>query len=109
MLIFVCTFDPIPLDLLYEFMPFWDFNYINQETDREVFSRIGLEDRNLINVMGSMILFVLMFLISQIIFQALNPLRPYHRYIRRITDFLTLDTAYRTLFLVFFLEAYLDL
>lgn len=60
-LIFVCTFDPIPMDIIYEILPFWSFDKINIETDRFVFGRIGLEDRNIVNVMGSLFLFVFVF------------------------------------------------
>ena len=63
-LIFVCTFDPIPMDIFYELVPFWSFDKVNMENDRDVFSRIGIEDRNIINVLGSMFMFLALFFIS---------------------------------------------
>ena len=63
-LIMVCTFDPLPMDLIYEVAPVWSFDWVNAETNRGSFSRIGLEDRNIINVMGSMVVFIFLFLVT---------------------------------------------
>lgn len=63
-LIFVCTFDPIPMDIMYEILPIWSFNMVSMDNDRSVFSRIGLEDRNIVNVLGSLVVFATMGIIT---------------------------------------------
>jgi hypothetical protein len=67
-LIFVCTFDPVPVSILYEVMPIWAFDKLNMENDRAMFSRIGISDRNIINVMGSLYLFAVMFILIQSVY-----------------------------------------
>ena len=67
-LILVCTFDPIPMDVIYETADFWDFDRVNMDTDKVVFPRLGLEDRNIINVLGSAFLFMACFVFTQVIF-----------------------------------------
>jgi hypothetical protein len=62
-LIFVCTFDPVPMDIIYELIPIFDFKKIGMENDRPVFARIGLEDRNIVGVLGSVFLFGVLFFI----------------------------------------------
>ena len=44
-----------------EFMPVFSFDRVNESTDRTAFSRIGLEDRNMIYVMGGMFLVLVIF------------------------------------------------
>ena len=67
-LIFVCTFDPLPMDIIYELVPIFEFDRVNMETDRSVFPRIGLEDRNIIYVLGSLFVFLSFFFFQQIIY-----------------------------------------
>lgn len=57
-LILVCTFDPIPMDVIYEVIPIWEFDKIGMENDVEVFGRLGMEDRNIIPILGSIVLFM---------------------------------------------------
>jgi hypothetical protein len=97
------------MDIMYEVIPIWNFNKIAMENDRPVFSRIGLEDRNIIGVLGSMILFIFMFVSSQLLFQGLYQFRRYSHRVRKVLRFLTIETAYRSLIIIFFLETYLDL
>lgn len=108
-LIFVCTFDPIPLDILYELMPFWNFDYVGVENDREAFPRIGLEDRNMVGVLGSMIFFMMVYVITQVIWHILRLFEDKHRYIPYLLSFIKKETLYRTIIVIFLLEAYLDL
>jgi hypothetical protein len=108
-LIFVCTFDPIPMDVIYEVFPFFAFEKVTAANDIDVFSRIGLEDRSIISVMGSMFLFLGMFVVSQIIFQVLGIFKQYSRRVSKVMEYLTLESAYRTIIIIFFLETYLDL
>ena len=63
-LVLICTFDPIPMDLLFEIVPIFEFDVTFEPTDREVFSRIGIEDRNMIYVLGSMFLFMFLFAVT---------------------------------------------
>lgn len=97
------------MDIIYSFLPFWSFDKINMENDKDVFSRIGIEDRNIVNVMGSMILFVMLFVFSQLLYQVLRHFRRYSRHIRKMLKSLTIESAYRTVIILFFLETYLDL
>ena len=60
-LVLICTFDPIPMDIIYELIPILEFDYTFIATDRAVFSRIGIEDRNFVNVLGSLFLFMILF------------------------------------------------
>jgi hypothetical protein len=61
-LIYICTFDPIPMDIIYEFVPVWDFDKVNEGNNNDFFARIGIEDRNIINVLGSLALFIFLFM-----------------------------------------------
>ena len=62
-LIFVCTFDPIPMDIILAVFPIFNFDYTSAENEHEVFFRVGIEDRNFVNVLGSMILIMFIYLI----------------------------------------------
>ena len=108
-LIFVCTFDPIPMDIIYEIFPMMTFDAVSNPNERSVFARIGIEDRNIIIVLGSMILFMAFFVLTQAVYQALNPFRQYSKWVRRIIPYFTPSAAYRTIIMIFLLEAYLDL
>jgi hypothetical protein len=74
-LIFIVTFDPVPMDILYEVIPIFDFNQVGEANDAPVFSRIGMEDRNIVGVLGSLFLFMLFFFVTQAIYFILNPFR----------------------------------
>ena len=108
-LIYVCTFDPIPMDIIYEVVPFWHFDRVGMETDRNSFPRIGIEDRNMVGILGSMMLFLAMFFATQVIYGILKPFEPHSRHVRKVIRFVSPEAAYRTIFVIFFLEAYLDL
>ena len=61
-LIIIVTLDPIPMHKFYEAIPMFDFNQVTESNSKQMFSRIGIEDRNIIDVLGSMFLFMLIFL-----------------------------------------------
>ena len=42
--------------------PVFNFNQLNEENDVAVFHRIGIEDRNIVNVLGSMIIIIFAFI-----------------------------------------------
>jgi hypothetical protein len=79
------------------------------ENDVETFSRIGVEDRNIISVLGSMIIFIFMFWLSQTVYQFLRPFRQASYRVRRVLNYVKVDSAYRTIIMIFFLETYMDL
>lgn len=108
-LILVCTFDPIPLDIVYEVLPFWDFDKVGEEHDLDVFKRIEIEDKNIISVLGSMIIFVLMFIVSQFVYLILKPFKASSLRVRKVLNALRVESAYRTILIIFFIEAYMDL
>ena len=108
-LIFVCTFDPIPMDIIYEILPFWDFDRVNMENDVMVFSRLGMEDRNMINILGSLILIMIVFFATQVLYNLLYPFKQYSHRVRKVIKYVAIESAYRTIIIVFFLETYLDL
>lgn len=56
-----------------------------------------------------MILFIFVFFISQAIYWILVPFKQYSHRVRNALRFFTLDSAYRTIFIIFFSEAYMDL
>lgn len=108
-LILICTFDPIPVDILYELMPFWNFNYVDFQNDKEVFPRIGLEDRNMISVLGSKIFFIIVYVITQALHHIIRPFKNTHKYFNKLLKYIRKDMLYRTVIIIFFLEAYLNL
>lgn len=63
-LIFVCTFDPIPMDIILTIFPLWNFDYTSAENEHEIFYRLGIEDRNFVNVLGSLILLIFVYVIT---------------------------------------------
>lgn len=74
-LIYVCTFDPIPWDIVKEILPFFEFDKVGLANDKKTFSRIGIEDRNFVGVLGSMIVFMIIFAITQAIYLILKPFK----------------------------------
>lgn len=90
-------------------MPFWNFDYVLLENDKESFPRIGLEDRNMVGILGSMILFMIVYVVTQFAFQILRHFSSLHHYVRFVLKFIRKDTLYRTIIVIFFLEVYLDL
>jgi hypothetical protein len=94
---------------VYEAIPIWAFDKVNMANERDVFSRIGVEDRNIINVLGSLFLFMTFFIFGQSLFQFLRPLAKYSAKARKYMRRLSVNAAYRTIFIIFFLETYLDL
>lgn len=107
-LIYVCTFDPIPMDVIDGMFPFFSFEKVTAANNIDAFSRIGLKDRSIITVLGSLILFMAMFVLTQVIYHILNIFSQI-KYVRKVMAYFTLKSAYRTLVILFFLEIYMDL
>lgn len=61
-LIVIVTLDPIPMHAFYKAVPMFDFDVVAENNSKPMFARIGLVDRNVIDVLGSMFLFALIFL-----------------------------------------------
>lgn len=81
-LAYICTFDPIPMDIVYEVVPVWDFNQVTEANDKPTFSRIGMSDRNIIDVLGSLFFIIVLFIVSQLIYKVLNFFKEYSYIIR---------------------------
>jgi hypothetical protein len=108
-LIFFVTFDPIPMDIVYDIIPIWHFDQVTESNSKPVFSRIGMEDRNVLDVLGSLFLFMVIFFVMQVIYYSLIGCVKYSARIRKIVKVVTIESAYRTLFIIFFTETYMDL
>jgi hypothetical protein len=78
---------------------------VTEANNVPVFSRIGMEDRNILRVLGSLFLFMLMFLVTQVVYIVL---KNSHK-AREVFHKMGYETAYRTLFIIFFTETYMDL
>jgi heme A synthase len=88
-----------------DWVSMFDFNYVSEANNVPVFSRIGMEDRNILGVLGSLFLFMLMFLVTQVIYVFLKNSRKARVVLQKIG----LETSYRTLFIIFFTETYMDM
>lgn len=73
-LIYICTFDPIDIGLIFEYIPVMEFDVANLPTDRVFFSRIGIADRNFVMVLGSEIIFIAIAIATQVIYFFLRSL-----------------------------------
>jgi len=71
--------------------------------------RIGLEDRIMVNVLGSLFLFVAAFAVSQTILVAIVGCTEHHVFFRKIYRKVKFDTPTKSIVAVFFLETYIDL
>ena len=108
-LVMICTFDPIPIDMILDFVPVIDFDYTFILNDRPVFSRIGIDDRCFVFVLGSMFLFIILFVFSQALYLLLSVCQQHSYRVRKFMKMLKLESPYRTIVMIFFLETYLDL
>ena len=52
------------MDIVYEIIPIWEFNYVAMANNVGPFARLGMEDRNIINILGSLILFIVVYLMT---------------------------------------------
>ena len=60
-------FDPIPVDIFYEAVDLFDFEWTGVEPDGENLAPIGFEDRVFLLSLGSLFLFMLYYVFSQLI------------------------------------------
>jgi hypothetical protein len=91
------------------YVPVIEFNYVMLPTDRVFFSRIGIEDRNFVMVLGSALLFISIFLIMQLIFGVLYVGSQCLDTAKKWMTYFYCETPYRTIVIIFFLETYIDL
>ena len=105
----ICTFDPIPIDILFDNVDIFYFDYTFIATDRDVMTRIGLEDRNFVYVLGSLFLFVVLFFVGQLVYLLLNLCKEYSFMAKKWAKKLKLEASYRTITMIFFLETFMDL
>jgi hypothetical protein len=61
-LILIATFEVLPMDDIYELVPIFDFEVTGTATLRTNMERIKIEDRSFVNSMGSMFVFMMIFL-----------------------------------------------
>ena len=105
----ISTFDPLPIDMLYELTDMWKFQWTALPSDRPTFISIGVEDRIFINVLGSAILFIVGFVGVQFLMLMLYECKKYSKTIKKFYDYIKIDGPLRTVYLLFFLEMYIDL
>jgi hypothetical protein len=104
----IAGFDPIPIDIAYDFFGVFDFNWVNLTPDVPSFANIGVEDRNFIMGLGSGIIFIVMFWLSVIIIFGCKRCKDM-RGINKVYNFFYIDGFVRSIWIIFLLEAYIDL
>lgn len=62
-LIVVATFDPIPMDIVYEYFEIFDFQWTQRAPSVTTFAPIGYEDCIFVLALGSMFLWMCIFLV----------------------------------------------
>jgi len=107
-LVEIATFDPIPVDVFYDAIGLWDFQWTAQDPSRDSFTRVGM-DRIMVNVLGGVFLVGVLFFGSLMIVRLISCCTDQHRYIKRLHDFLAIDGPLKPIFILFFLETYIDL
>lgn len=107
-LLFIVTLDPIPIDTLNNVVPIFNFDYVSYSNSKPVFSRIGFADRNILRVIGGPAIVLIAFMLSQFLYKFLK-LFDYNPRVRGFLKVLKFKQAYRSLFIIFFAEMYLDL
>jgi len=60
----IATFDPIPIDIVYDALGVWNFKWTLLPSARPTYPSIGIEDRVFLNILGSAIIFVVAFMFS---------------------------------------------
>ena len=97
------------MDIVYEVLPIWEFDMVSIDNNVGPFSRLGMEDRNIVGVMGSLILFLIGYLMTQALYLLLVKFKEFSFRVRRVLRYISHEAAFRTVFILFFLETYLDL
>lgn len=67
-----------------------------------------MDDRNIMRVIGCPLIVFMVFLLTQFVYKVLRPFDKNYR-VRKILKVLEIKSAYRSIFIIFFAELYLDL
>jgi hypothetical protein len=106
-LVEIATFDPIPMDIIYEALGIFYFDWVTEDPTRVTFDRIGI-GRNFIDVLGSCFLWISAFCVSQSVVSFLQ-YGTKNRHIKKMYNYLAIDGPLKPIIILFFLETYLDL
>ena len=71
--------------------------------------RIGIEDRIFLNVLGSLVIPMTVFAVTQIILLLIRPFESKFHMLRRLRRYLSFEGPLRPVLILFFIETYLDL
>jgi hypothetical protein len=108
-LIEVASFDPIPIEYFYDFVNLWDFEWVDLEPNVASLANIGIEDRNFVMALGSMVIYLFGLFVCIFFMYFLNPCKLKHRYLTSIHGFFYIEGYIRVQVIRFILEAYIDL
>ena len=106
-LVEIATFDPIPVDIVYEATGLFDFQWTAAEPSREPFTRIGV-DRVMVNTLGSMIIALVQVAFSQATVMLLGCFT-FNHFVRKIYRLVKIDGSLKPIMILFMLEGYIDL
>lgn len=104
----IATFDPLPLDVFYSDLNVMKFKWVDLPTDRTGFGRIGVNDRNFLKTLGSLIIPILLLVFSQLVVYIIGWFTHY-RNMRKLYKYLSLNGPLKPILILFFIETYLDL
>ena len=107
-LITVATFDPIPMDIIYDYFEIFDFQWTQQEPSVKTYAPIGYEDCVFVLALGSMFLSLLIFVFC-ITATEFTDCFKYNNMMRSLGRRLKVKGYYRVYVIVFLLEGYIDL
>jgi heme A synthase len=82
---------------------------VAMENRRSMFGRLAMTDRNIISVLGSIYVFGFIFIVIQLVYQLGKLFKPLSHRVRRLVKYLSTESAYRTIMIVFLIEVYLDI
>lgn len=103
----IATFDPLPIDMFYEYFGIFDFEWVDLLPEVDSFGDIGIEDRNFILGLGSMVIFLACFTISLNMRLFCGRCKD-KRCFKRVYKAFELEGYARTIWIRFLLEAYVD-
>ena len=101
-------FDPIPIDMISDYLGIFDFEWTNEPPTRESLGTIGFEDRIFIYILGSVFLFLSYYVLTQIASFLISFWKDHYR-VRPIYNFLNIETPKTQIMILFYLEIYTEL
>lgn len=101
-------FDPIPIDIFYEMVDLFDFEWTGMEPNQGNLAPIGFEDRVFLLSLGSLFLFMVYYVLSQILAACMWWCKSHYK-VKRVYNFLYIETPKRQILVLFFLEIYTEL